>query len=372
MKIFLIPVECLNHPRTDVRLTPIMSVLSKKGDIIGLEFVREITFESSQDLFTKIKITGYTKLILYLLKTFIFGLKNLRQIDLIFCEHLYSALVGAALSVLSRKPCIWDSHGNLLEACREFNNSRSYTALTILLEKMINKIPKVIVVPTELDKQLYVRQGFDPNKLAVIASGVDFSPIKQITENKNKIREKLGLGLDKKILLLSGNREHQANKEAAFWVNEKLAPALAKKLNNIQILITGNGAVPLEINPIVSFVGFVPDIYEYIIAADLCLAPVTLGNGLPTKLLDYLACGKPAIVLPSLVKGMPQLVQGESIIIAKDKAEFITKTIETLNNLSLAEEIGLNAKKVIEKHYNWDTLQVEWGKLIDKTLGNKS
>jgi glycosyltransferase involved in cell wall biosynthesis len=372
MKIFLIPIECTNHPRADVRLAPIMSVLSKKGDIIGLEFVREITFESSHDLFTKRKIIGYSKLILYLLKTFMFGLKNLRQIDIIFCEHLYSALVGSALSILSRKPCIWDSHGNLLEACREFNNSRFYTALTLLLEKMINKIPKVIVVPTELDRQLYIRQGFDPNKLAVIASGVDFSPLKQITENKNKIREKLGLDLDKKILLLSGNRDHQANKEAAFWVNEKLAPVLSKKLNNVQILITGKGEVPLEINPVVSFVGFVPNIYEYIIASDLCLAPVILGNGVPTKLLDYLACGRPAIVLPSLVKGMPLLVQSKSIIIAKDKDEFITKTIDTLNNLSLAEEIGLNAKKVIEKHYNWDVLQVEWGKLVDKTLGNVS
>ena len=373
MKVLLIPIECINNQMPDGKVVSIMTVLSeKKWDIIGLEFNREISFESSHNLFTKEKIIGYTKLILYLFKTFIFGLKNLKQIDLIFCEHLYSTLVGSVLSILSRKPCIWDSHGNLLEACRELNNSRFYTVLTLLLEKMVNKIPRIIVVPTELDRQLYIKQGFNPNKIFVIPPGIDFSSINKINEGKNKIREKLGLDINKKILIFSGGGTLLPNKEAAFWINNKLAPALSKEINNVQILITGNGEIPSKINPIVTFTGFVPDVYEYMIASDLCLAPGILDNGISTKLLEYMACGKPAVVLSSVVKGMPQLVDGKDIIIAKDKDEFIIKTIDTLNALDIAKEIGLNARRTIEKYYNWDVLKEEWSKLIEKTLINAS
>jgi len=372
LKILLIPVENVNHPEADIRLVPTMSVLSKKGEIVGLEFIHEITFESSRDLFTKKKLIGYINLIFYLIKTLTYGLRHLKRIDLIFCEHLYSTLVGSVLSVVGRKPCIWDSHGNLLEACRQLNNSNFYTKLTMLLENMMKKIPKVIVVPTELDKQLYIKQGFEPNKIVVIPVGVDLSVIKKIMGDKSKIRERLGLSLNKKILIFTGSRTYFPNKEAAYWINNELAQAIVENFNDVQIIITGHGETPLDVNPIVTFTGFVPNIYEYIFASDLCLAPVILDNGISTKLLDFMSCGRPAIVLPSTVKGMPQLVDGKNIIIAKDKDEFIVKTIDTLNALDTAKEIGLNARKIIEKYYNWEVLQEEWSKLIDKTLTNVS
>jgi glycosyltransferase involved in cell wall biosynthesis len=114
-----------------------------------------------------------------------------------------------------------------------------------------------------------------------------------------------------------------------------------------------------------TFTGFVPNVFEYILAADVCLAPMEQPEGLLTKVLDSISCSKPTVVMASAINGIPELTDGYNAMVAKDKKEFIQKTIYLLKNLGEAKVIGDRARKTLEEHYSWEFSK---GKFI-QTLG---
>jgi glycosyltransferase involved in cell wall biosynthesis len=50
--------------------------------------------------------------------------------------------------------------------------------------------------------------------------------------------------------------------------------------------------------------GDVPDIDTVIAAADVCLAPLAAGAGVKTKVLDYIAHGRPVLATPVAIEGI--------------------------------------------------------------------
>jgi glycosyltransferase involved in cell wall biosynthesis len=362
----MIPLEHEDHPNSDVRLVPIISFFKEqKINLLGLQFIHEIGFESSNDFFTTKKILGFLNLAVYLLKSIIYGLKHGHKCDIIFCEHLYSLLAGSVIKIVCGKPLIWDSHGNLISACKELNNSKIYTAIIWFFEKCLGSFPDMLVVPTLLDKQLYIEQGFKEERITVIPLCIDLKKIPKIS-NRVELREKLGLDANKKILLFGGKRVYLPNRDAAFWINDILAPIIEKEHSDIEIIITGSGDLPDYINKIVKFVGFVPNIQEYICAADICLIPVHLDNGVSTKLLEYMAFSRPVIADSSLIRAMPEAEDMVNLIVANNLEQFTDKVLWSLKNYEKLNEISISAGKTIEKYYNWELESNRWLQLLSK------
>ena len=359
MKIFIIPLENTSHPKANVRLAPLIKNIGKNHEILGVE---RIPYFNTQN-----EILKHLKFFIYFLKVFYWGIKYRKKIDLILCEHLSFGLIGVIVSTFIRKPVIWDTHdGNYLVYCQLLNNSSIYTRLNLFFEKYIGHIAKVIIVPSELDKQFYHEQNYKyKNKVKVISSGIDFSVIEKINEDKIFLRKKLGLASEKKILISGRSNDFPPNKEAAFWINDELAQALKKGFKDIQIIITGFGAVPQNIHPIVTFAGYVQDYYEHILASDVCLVPYNMNTGISTKLIDYLACGRPTITTTEVVRLFPELVDGQSVVVARDRKEFIEKTIAILNNPELGEKIGANGREIIKRYYDMEVVGNMWLTLFE-------
>jgi len=362
MRILVIPYDQLDHQKANVRLTPIIKSLLNKYEIVGIE--RAPYFNTSNEILKHIRFFLYSFEVIY------FCIKNNKNIDLILAEHPWYGLVGSILSFLIHKPLIWDNHeGNQLLYSQFLQTSFLYKKLNMILERFISYFSKIIVVPSNLDKQLYIKQKFNYiGKIIVIPSGIDFSKIKQIDKNKYLLRNKLGFGSSAKILIFGGIRDYPPNKEAAFWINDKLAPVLAEKFNQVQIIITGFGEVPQKIHPIVAFPGHVPDYFEHILASDVCLVPYEMNTGISTKLIDYLACGRPTVTTVEVARLFPELVDGENVLIARDKKEFIEKTMAILENPVLGEKIGANGRKVIEEHYNMEVIGKLWQEVFESCV----
>ena len=148
------------------------------------------------------------------------------------------------------------------------------------------------------------------------------------------------------------------------------APAIAKRFDAV-ILLSGSGPIPPHLNEIVRLTGFVPDIYELIAAADICLAPVWRGVGIMTKVIDTMACGKPTVVSRFCTQGIPQLVDGENAMIADTGDEFVEKTIYLLEHPDKAQYIGMKARKTIEEHYNWEKGENKLNEILERCLERK-
>jgi glycosyltransferase involved in cell wall biosynthesis len=366
MRIFAIPIDRPAHPNANVRLTPLIAVLSKNNKIIGCERVPH--FDTSNEFVKHIRFVCYA------LQVFISGLRRRKESDLILGELPSFGLIGAALSVVIHKPYIWDTHdGNLLAHCQLLRNSFFYTRLVLFIERINGWAAQAIVVPSQRDLELYIAQKYKyVDKIVVIPSAVDLPLVDGAKRDKVTLREKLNLDARKRILMFAGSREYPPNKEAADWINEELAPFIARRFNDVQILIIGTGNVPAQVSPIVTYTGFVPSIYEYIFASDICLVPYRLNTGISTKLLDCMACGKPIITMSSVAGLIPELVEGKNVIIAEDNAGFANKVIYLLNDPELALKIGVNARKVIEERYTWKMIAEEWSQLMEKTVADAS
>jgi glycosyltransferase involved in cell wall biosynthesis len=366
MRIFAIPIDRATHPNANVRLTPLIAVLSKNNRIIGCERVPH--FDTSNEFVKRIRFVCYA------LRVLISGLRRRKEADLILGELPSFGLIGAVLSVAIRKPYIWDTHdGNLLAHCQLLRNSFFHTRLVLFIEKINGCAAQTIVVPSERDLELYIEQKYKyVQKIAVIPSAVDLSVVGEAKRDKVTLREKLNLDAKKRILTFTGSREYPPNQEAADWINQELAPFVAQRFHDVQILIIGTGDVPAQVSPIVTYTGFVPSVYEYIFASDICLVPYRLNTGISTKLLDCMACAKPIIAMSSVARLIPELVDGKNVIIAEDEAGFANKVIALLNDPELALKIGVNARNVIEEHYTWQTIGKKWSRLIEKAVAGGS
>jgi glycosyltransferase involved in cell wall biosynthesis len=360
MRIFFVPIDQPGNPKADPRLGSVIDMLSADNQILGLE--RLPHFGTSRGLLR------YFRLVLYALHAIAYGLRIRKKIDAIIGMQESFGLIAATLAFVIRKPFIWDAHGNVMANYRSFKKPPPYLWIVPFLERIIGRVAHTIVVPSRVDIDLYREQGYKyTEKMVVIPSGVDLSHVDEVSGDKLSLRKKIGLDATARVIMFAGKREYPLNQEAADWINEQLAPRIAERFDDVRILIIGSGDIPSEVSPIVTYTGYVPDVYEYILASDLCLVPYKLDSGISTKLIDCMACGRPVVAMASVARLTPELVDGENIITAADRANFVDRTIDALLNLEEAEVVGTHARKVIEQHYERTAIARRWKQLLERS-----
>jgi glycosyltransferase involved in cell wall biosynthesis len=86
--------------------------------------------------------------------------------------------------------------------------------------------------------------------------------------------------------------------------------------------------------------------------------------GQPTKVLDYMTCGKATVVTPWAVWGIPRLQDGYNTLVAYDECEFVAKTLELLEDPGKALRIGMAARETVVAAYSWDV----WAEKLEQAL----
>ncbi len=140
-------------------------------------------------------------------------------------------------------------------------------------------------------------------------------------------------------------------------------------MSDVQILMTASGDIPQPTHPMITLTGFVSNVFEYIKASDIFIAPVELLSGVLVKVLDSMSCGKPTVIMASAANSMPELVDGYNVMIARDKDEFIAKTLYLLGNQDEAQEIGIRARKTMEQYYSSDIWEEDLNIVLKKCVG---
>jgi glycosyltransferase involved in cell wall biosynthesis len=197
---------------------------------------------------------------------------------------------------------------------------------------------------------------------------VDLASLPALDQARGTVRQRLSLNDGKATLIYTGQRTEAPYREGAAWICGELAPALDSRCpGDFSVLLTGRGPELLSASPAVTFTGFVPDIYYYIAAADVCLAPIWRDTGMPGKVVEYLALGKPA-VLTSMVRGFPHLRNNENALIAATREEFIDKVVYLISHPHEAKRIGMNARRTAEEHYSHGVVAPQLWRVIDHLL----
>jgi len=360
MRILLIPLDRFDV-RSNEHIPGRIRLLSGTNEIIGVKRAAPFTGGIGAP-------TAYMRYLVYAAKVFAYGLRHRRDFDLIFCFESFYALVGVALSLVSGKPCIRDCAGVTREWLQRTKPSRFFAFAALTSEKIVSRFAKMMTVLSEADKQAYVEQGFAPDKIAVVPLVIDFTLGDEVAADKEVLRRRLGLEASKRILIFTGRRDYPPNKKAAWWINDKLAPAVSQRYDDVQILMTASGEIPQPTHSTITFTGLVPNVFEYIHASDIALAPIEQPSGTLTKVLDSMSCGKPTVVLASAANGIPQLADGHNAMVVKDGSEFIEKALYLLEHLDEAQEIGVRARRTMEQHYNYEVWETKLNEVLQRCI----
>ena len=199
------------------------------------------------------------------------------------------------------------------------------------------------------------------DKVVVIPNGINIEDYK-IPYSKEECRRKLGLPLDKNIVLFVGNLILYKGPNVLI----RAIPKIVKKVPNTLFIFVGKGKMRNELEKLanklgirnhVRFTGFVEECLKpfYYKSADIfCLPSVMSTESFGIVNLEAMACGIP--IVASRIGGVPDVIKdGENGLLVPPKYvnSLASSIIYLLENEGVRRKMGKNAKEIV-KNFTWN------------------
>ena len=276
--------------------------------------------------------------------------KNSINFSLIHAHFLENGFIGAHLKNSYGKPLVVTAHGS--EVYDLPFRDRWYNSLARFV---LTEVDQVITV-CKFNAEKLLSLGASSKKLHVIPNGYDEQLFKPFPTAK--AREKLGLPLNKKILLSVGNLVDV--KGHTYLIGAM--PLVLRKRKDVLLIIVGSGPLKELLQSMVKkygleyYVMFVggkrhEEIPIWMNASDIFILP-SLQEGFPTVIPEAMACGKP--IVATKVGGVPEAICSDELgvlVPPKDPESLSWAILEGLNRKWDSNMILKHAKK-----YSWSEL----------------
>lgn len=360
------------HPSgvTNERSPKLFEMLSRRHRVIGIPMNRVNRTVYDQKVCKPVRylLFSYDELL-----TFWRTLRALRggKQDVVFAEGSYYSLASGLAAKLMQVPMIWDNHGNIVTFSSIQGKSRLFTSLNVALERFLERISTKILVVSQRDKEDYIRLGFPPGKLEVVPTCVDLRLAEERSLPRGEARRRLGVPEDEAVVLFVGTLRYEPNLEAARYIALELSPAVRKEFPRAKFYVAGSGEVPFAPAEGTAFLGFVDDVYLWLCAADVSIAPLWKGLGILTKVIEAMSAGKPVVVTPLAKDGVPELSDGGNCMIAQDREEFAQKLGQLLTDPAKREALGAEGKRLIERAYSCQVIALKIDGILAQVSASK-
>ncbi len=239
--------------------------------------------------------------------------KYISSADIVFVEGSL-ILSGNIVSKILGKKVVLDTHciNKLLARGYRKRNPIVYIVRAIFwdfLERLTMKLSDIVLVVSENEKQFVVKEyNVLSSKVFVVPNVIKQSRKKVSEEIVRSLRKKLGLW-DKIVVTFVGNLESVQNADAVEFILHKLAPEFWRERKDVVFLVIGKGAEKFKHTlPNVVFTGFVGELEPYLQMSDILIAPLRVGAGTKTKILEYLSYEKPIVTTPIGIEGLENIV----------------------------------------------------------------
>lgn len=275
---------------------------------------------------------------------------NAMAFDLIHAHFIELGYLGGLLKEKQGTPFVLTAHGTDVYET-PFRNSW-YNSLA----KFILRKADYIITVSQFNSEKLLKLGVSSNKICVIPNGYDdvlFKPVSSLY-----MRQKLGLPINKKILLSVGNL---IDEKGHVYLIDAMCSVL-KKYPNVLLVVVGSGPLKKQLQKKVDYLGlnsqilFVGsrshnEIPIWMNASDFFILP-SIAEGLPTVIPEAMACGKP--VISTCVGGIPEILSNSDlgIIVNPKNHQELSEAILNALNIKWDNEFISD----YSKRYSWDYL----------------
>ena len=277
-----------------------------------------------------------------------------KKIDFDVIEVVHTAL-GDYIEKPDNVPMIITAIDVLIKpALREYQSARGI-ARFIKHVKYRRLIGKEIALYQKFDL-VYTLSDFDRQFLLSYKNDLNVarrSPYVKIADFKSgKTRR------DPKTILFVGAMDRPVNIQAAHYFTTEVLPLIKKEIPDVRLYIVGNKP-PDEIKALgtmdqnVVVTGFVEDVKPYFLKATVFVAPLFIGGGIITKILDAMAAGLPVITSSIGNEGVDALPE-KDLLIANTPEDFAKMVLLLMKDHKLWSAYSENGKAFVRKHFDWD------------------
>lgn len=198
-----------------------------------------------------------------------------------------------------------------------------------------------------------------------VTTPLEVDQVKRIAANTNVLV--LGSGLDEAaqpqlpappdpIVGFIGNYSYGPNIDAVQTLGFKVWPAVHARRPDAILRLAGDG-IPVQLKrelnsvPGVEVLGRVVDARAFVSECHVLALPIRTRGGLPLKLVEGLASGRPVVATPELVHGT-ELAAGRDLLVGTTTADIASAVVRLLDDPAAAAEIGAAGRLAFELHYS--------------------
>ena len=230
-----------------------------------------------------------------------------RRIGILHSHGFAASQMASPFGWLCRVPLIVESaHGR--EAWRTGWKAKCY------VDRLVGPfVDRYIAVSSANADYLVHTKRYPARKIAVIHPGSDLTRFVARHQPPAGLKESVGFGPEDPLLLVVGRLEPQKGHRVLL----DAIPAIRQRFPRVRLVCVGEGSLrasleaqarELGIEDAVRFVGYWPDVRDWLVVADLSVLP-SFHEGMPVTPVESLAAG--CAVVATAVDGTPEVVVHE-------------------------------------------------------------
>lgn len=302
----------------------------------------------------------------------IFRIKKLARliqsnnIEIIIAEHSYTGWIAWLLQKKTGIPFIIHSHN--IESKRFQKMNKWLWKAYHWYEGWIHRKAQHNFFISKEDEDFAIKEfHLDALKCSVVTYGVES---KFVQKDKPALKKEIGADENKIILLFNGTLDYEPNYDAVVTIIDTIEPLLQKKLENFQIIITGNRmpeklAEKILSAPNLIYTGYVEDVDLYYQSAAIFINPVANDTGVKTKLIEAVANNCTAVSTESGASGIKKEFCGNKLITVADGDwnAFVDRIIEQT-------ELEFDTPQSFYDYYDWKNITAKAAQKINEAIKN--
>ena len=216
-------------------------------------------------------------------------------------------------------------------------------------EKLVCKLTNFIVCVSDVDRNYYINKyNIRKNKTFLIhtPSAINHEKFNKTKKSKIISKKKLGIPLDKTIVIFHGTLPHPPNQEAIDLIMKYISPNI--KNSDILFVLAGLNLSKFRKNNVISL-GFVEELRDLLISADFAIVPIISGSGMRVKCSDYIIAALPFISTKKGIEGLEFLEEDDDFLLYDTVDKNFLFGINLLHkNIKLREKFHSNLKKKLK------------------------
>lgn len=145
------------------------------------------------------------------------------------------------------------------------------------------------------------------------------------------------------------------NEEGLVWFTKEVWPEIERRFADVELHVIGRYHKKSldELGARVRMRGFVDDLREEYMKADLVICPIRSGSGTQIKVIEALMSARPTLVSDFSYQGFSDVLKpGEHLIVARDGHDWIRQITAVLDDPATFVSMAQKGREIADETYS--------------------